>query len=143
MDAPFFLAVLAPLLLTGETPVESLELLLPRAIVARVGKRVPVRVGVVGQQAQVNADRRVGGNMLDLAGSLNRELAVVAIGAAHDAHPLDLLGGESFDLLLLVPNEPEGADGASVREVMCLPSGSSFQPVCLYSTERLSCWKRG
>ena len=54
--------------------------------------------------------------MLDLASSLNCELAVVAIGAAHDAHPLDLLGGESFDLLLLVPNKPEGADGASVRE---------------------------
>ncbi len=96
--------------------MEPFELLLPSAIVTRVGKRIPVRVGVVGQQAQVNADRRVGGNVLDLAGSLNRELAVVAIGAAHDAHPLDLLGGEGFDLLLLVPYEPEGADGASVRE---------------------------
>jgi hypothetical protein len=54
--------------------------------------------------------------MLDLTGSFNPELAVVAISAAHEAHPLDLLGGEGFDLLLLVPNEPEGADGASVRE---------------------------
>src|SRR2546421_6885311 len=54
--------------------------------------------------------------MIDLAGSHNPELAVVAIGAAHDAHPLDLFDGEGFDLLFVVPNEPEGADGASVRE---------------------------
>jgi hypothetical protein len=54
--------------------------------------------------------------MLDLAGSRNRELTVVAIGAAHEAHSLDLLGGEGFKLLLLVPNKPEGADTAAIGE---------------------------
>ena len=56
--------------------------------------------------AQVDADQPARRLVLDGALGIHGKLAIVAIGAAHEAHPLDLLGREGFDLLLLVPDEP-------------------------------------
>ena len=96
--------------------MEPLEFLLCLAVVAWVIQGMAVRIGIVGTQPQVNTDRPPRRLMLDGALSLDRELAVVAIRSAHEAHPLDLVDGEGFDPLLLVPDQPERADAAAVRE---------------------------
>ncbi len=96
--------------------MKPFELLLPHAIVARVGKLDAVRVGVVGQKAQINADRRAVRLVDDLAGSLDSKLAIVAVRTAHDPHSLDLARGKGFDPLLLIANKPQPSDPAAIRE---------------------------
>ena len=96
--------------------MEPLEFLLGLAVVAWVIEGVAFRIGIVGTQPQVDTDRPTRRLMLDGALGLDRELAVVAIGAAHQAHPLDLFDGEGFDPLLPVPDQPERADADPVRE---------------------------
>ena len=83
------------------------------------------------------------GSWLDRGGWPEPQTAIVAVGAAHDPHPLDLAGGEGLDGLLLLSDKPNGADAAAIREGDVLAVRFELQPVCLYSTERLSCWKRG
>src|SRR5229473_2238253 len=118
--------------------MEPLQLLLRFSQRAWVVYRVTFRVREKGQKTQVNADLPARWVMHDCAGCLYPELDVVAIGAMHYPHPLDLLQRKGFDVLLTIAHEPQ----ASVN-LICFPSASNFQPVCLYSTERLSCWNFG
>ena len=43
-------------------------------------------------------------------------LTVVAVRSAKQAHALDLLHWKGFDLLLVVPDEPEPTDATAIRE---------------------------
>ena len=82
---PVALHVLRMLLLAGEPSVEPFELLLRLAVVARVVEGAPVRISVVGALPQVDADQPARQSVLDGALGMNGKLAIVAIGAAHEA----------------------------------------------------------
>ena len=64
--------------------------------------------------------------------------------APHEPYPLDAVEGQRRDAARPTRRtrrtHPMPPPSVKVR---CRSSGSSFQPVTLYSTERLSCWKRG
>jgi hypothetical protein len=99
------------------------------------------RVRVEDFEAEVNARLPTARLMFDVALGLHAELDVVAVGPADEAHALD--AGERERLDAAVPTSRTRPMPQPSVKVRCLPSASSFQPVTLYSTLRLSCWKRG
>jgi hypothetical protein len=138
-----FLAVLGPLDFAGDTPMQALQALLCFPQIARIGNRLPVAIGIEGFQPNINADLFASRLMGYLPVCLHGKLHIVAIRPLDQTDPLDLSQGEGCYLLLLVPIKrivPIPVPSVKVRR---LPSGSKRQPDVLYSTERLSFWKRG
>jgi len=126
-------------LCSGKAAMQALQLLFRLMQEARILHYVPQARGVEVLQTHIDADLCARCHMLHLAISFDCELAIVAISAAHDTHPLDAFRGEGCDLLFLVPTRRRHPMPQPSVKVMCLPSGESFHPVVLYSTLLLSC----
>ncbi len=109
-------AVLTSLFLSGELSMQTLELLFRFAKVSRVLNGVALRVGQKSLESHIDADGFPRWNMLDAALCLDSELDIVAISTLENANSLDLLAGECFDLLFLIPNQAQTPDPAPIRE---------------------------
>jgi len=100
---------------------------------------VSLGVGQEALESHIYTQLRARWNVFNFALGLDAKLAIVAISMSHNTHPLDGFHGKGLDMLLLVANQAETANPTAIGEGDMLPSSSSFQPVCLYSTERLLC----
>src|SRR5947207_1625765 len=90
---PGLLAVFAPLLFSGELPMQMFESFLSLAVVARVVHCMTFGVGREARKSHIDANLLACRDMFDHTLRLDGELHVVAIGSTHDTHALDLLGG--------------------------------------------------
>ena len=100
--------------------METFELRLGFAIVAWVLNLLAVRVGVEDFQPHIDANHAARFNVFAFTLRLDTELDIVAIGAPHDANPLDLLDWEGFDVLSWVADQTQATtkgegDLASIR----------------------------
>ena len=86
--------------------METLEPFLSFPQMARVRHGVSLAVGQKCVQPQVNANLPARWLMHDFAGCLDCELTIIAIGAPHNPHSLDLRDWECLDLLVGVAHEP-------------------------------------
>src|SRR5579883_1619828 len=103
-----------PIALAAHFPLQPFELLLCLAIIAGIGYRVALTIGIEGVQPHINPRLFAGGNMLNLAGGSDTELAVVAIRATNEPHPLDLLHGKGLDSA--GANQAQAPDAQAIGE---------------------------
>ena len=108
------LAILGPLDLAGNAPMQTLQALFCFAEIARVGNRVAVTVGVEGFQAHINADLLTGRLMGQSSLCLDGKLHVVAIGTLHQSDALDLFERERFNGAR--PDQSERAHARAIGE---------------------------
>ena len=115
--------VFRSLVLAGDVPLQALESFFRLAVVTGVLDGVTLGVSIVGFQAHVDPDLLPAREVLYLAAGLYPELAIVAIGTVDNPHSLDLLGGERFNLLLLVAHQPQAPNPTAIRETNVLAVG--------------------
>src|SRR5260370_11530404 len=113
---PRLLSIGRFLLFARKASLEPPQLLLSFAVVARVGDGISFGVGQKAFEPDIYTNLIARFNVFDFAGSSDTELAVVAIGTAHNANTLDVLDRESLDMLLFVANQTKTANAAQVSE---------------------------
>jgi hypothetical protein len=115
-----FLAVLAPLLLPGKMSMQTLQSLLCLAVVTWVFYRIAMGVGIEGGPSNVYTYHASSRDMFDLALCLDTELSIVPIGSTHKTHPLDLLDGEGFKVLVGIAYQTEPTNATTIGEANVL-----------------------
>jgi hypothetical protein len=113
-------AVLAAFLLAGKVAMKPLQLLFGFAKVARILDSRALRIGVVGFQADINADLLACRDVLYPSLRLDAELDVVAVSTADQTNPLDLLAREGFDVLLRIADQPQSSNATPIGEANVL-----------------------
>lgn len=111
-----FLAISRFLLLTRESSLKSFELVFRFAVVPGVVDCHAFRVSQVRFESHINAQLRARWDMLNLALSINTELAIIAVCLSDNAHTLDQLHWELFHPLALVSNQLETAYPTAICE---------------------------
>jgi hypothetical protein len=104
------------LVFTGKSSLEELEFLLCFAVVLGVLNSIAFRRGQVCFQTDINAQLSSRWGMLDFALGLDAKRCRIAINSSDKAYSLDVLDGEGFDALLLVPNQTETAYTTTICE---------------------------
>ena len=109
-------AILALFLFARHLPVETLELRLGLAVVALVLYRVPIGIGVEDLQAHIDANHTARLDMFALAFGLDAELRIIAIGAAYNANPLNVLDWEGFNVLIGIAHQAKSPNATAIDE---------------------------
>lgn len=107
-------AVLRVLLRPRKATMQAFEAFLRLPQVARIGNRPSLALGQERFQTEIDAGLLAGWLVLDASICLHKKLSIVAIGAANKAYPLDLFGGEGFDVA--GANQPQSPDPAAIGE---------------------------
>ena len=110
--------------------MQPLELLFRFAIMTGVLDGMAFGVGIVGEEADIDAHLFASGNMLDLALCLYRELTIVAISPMHNPYALDLLGRKGCNLLVGIANQSEPPNTTPISETYVLAIRLKL-PTCL------------
>ena len=88
-----FTSVVAPLMLSGDLTLQSLETFFRLAVVARIGNCITVGIGVELFESHIQTDGTSGWFYVLLAVALDAELSVVSIGSTYHSHSLDRVVG--------------------------------------------------